>query len=192
MCVEYLNHLVWNCTLAKFYWDKLEHWFEIRVTHVNNLRTLLIQISKLKDSEGLVTCLSATLWKIWLTRNANLFSDLKLEDRTIFKLIKLRSWEWSVSNKIIHDKWFTLWNHNPHMAYSNNNKEELRKLLELWFSHIALVGFVDGAADTGITSPKAGIRGFLMDKHNRTWFIFSGPAYSLRPSKRRNMHYNSC
>lgn len=155
----------------------------MQVTHFNNLRTLFIQSSKRKDSEGFLTCLSATLWTIWFTRNVSVFKNLKMENNTIFNMIKLRSWEWSMSNRLIQDKWFTLWNHNPQVAYSNNKKEELRDLLERWFSQNSLVGFIDGAADMGSSGPRAGMGGFLMDKQNRTWFIYSGPSPFLTEHK---------
>lgn len=174
--VEDIDHLLWNCTLAKLCWKVLEQWFEIRVTNIRNTRDFFLSASKIKDGEGLQTCISATMWTIWLTRNKLLFNNTRSTTRAIEGAIKSLAWEWSASSKLISDKGFVLWNHNPQGAYVNNKKEELHNMLKLWFSQFNLVGFIDGAVEVGKQNPRSGVGGFLMDCHKHTWFIFSGPS----------------
>lgn len=52
-CVEDINHLLWQCTLAKLCWKFLEQWFEVKVTQAQNCKDMLLNASKFKDSQGL-------------------------------------------------------------------------------------------------------------------------------------------
>lgn len=130
-----------------------------------------------KERVGILICLSATIWTLWLTRNAKVFSNQHTEDKMIEKIIKIRAWQWSVASELIDQKWERLWYDSPLEAYKQHKNNGLRQLLSYWFSNNNLVGFVDGSYQiSNDLEHKAGIGGFLLDKQMKVQFIFSGPS----------------
>lgn len=62
-----------------------------------------------KKKVGILTCLAAIVWTIWMIMDALIFNKQHTEDGMIAKIIKIRAWQWSISNGSITHRWEILY-----------------------------------------------------------------------------------
>lgn len=180
--IEDINHLIWNCDLARKCWNFFHKWWELQGTLPSTIKQSIILCSKEQESQGKLTCMCATIWTIWLARNERIFSTKYTDDHTLKRLIQSRSWQWSMANGLISEKWKNLWMQDPLQAYKRTRIEGTKSIFNKWFEVCRYVGCIDGAWSQnkdGII--KAGIGGFIMDNKAQVIFIFSGPCMSISP-----------
>lgn len=127
------------------------------------------------NSSGGLTCFIALLWTLWLVRNDCVFHKRYTPYRIIDELFKNRAWEWSLSKNQITSEFKANWAVNPGLAKKKHGFWEINKLLTAILTDHEYLGFIDGSWKATAQCYKIGICGFLMDKHRKVQFIFSGP-----------------
>lgn len=128
VAVETSKHLLWQCTLATNCWKVFSKWFELKWSIPHDLRELFLRISQTDCQGGTLVCLSATIWTLWITRNAKIFRGNTTNNLMLEKIIKTTAWEWSVRNNSMKYKWRNLWANNPKEAYEAHRKD----MLNMW------------------------------------------------------------
>lgn len=174
---EDMPHLLWHCSLAKSGWDSLLNWFNIKRPSppFMSLSSALIFFSSKINSGGGGTCLISMIWTIWLARNECIFNNTRMEKHVLENLVRIRAWEWSLSNKQITKDFKTQWEVSPILAYKKHDFWIIHKLIDKWREDHDFICFVDGSWKNGKHGCKSGIGGFIMDKEKKVIYTFSGP-----------------
>lgn len=134
-------HILWHCEPAKWGWEFIDKWWEIKVDESNLWKSFsYFKSPSVRAAWGIV--LASTLWTIWLIRNQYVFEGKKVVKKVLEDLILLRSSSWCESLNIIIPHNQTIWNINPVGLILSSSK--LARNLN-FNSNEQLYGFVDGA-----------------------------------------------
>lgn len=175
--VESIDHILWDCESAIWVWKFICEWWSIinvPGTFSNSWlwsTTSLFKGKFVKQVWGIVA--AAALWTLWLFRNQAVFKNvLGSKDQILFVVERIMTWLSEMD--IISPSLTNLWSINPIGAILLHNKGKSIQLAE--GITVDLIGYVDGAwIQTEDNIIKAGVGGFVIDKHKNVVFIFSGP-----------------
>lgn len=180
---ETSSHLFGDCVLAKWSWNFICKWWSIKaLPHENgtfSLAGLLKLFSRpfLKEIWQIVVV--AVLWSIWLARNELVFSNIRIKEACLIKLILLRIDKWGSASGLMTFGADPIWLINPQGAVALRYYKIMNSFWKFKKDQFELIAAVDGA--WGLVDDfnyKGGIGGYLSDKYGNNILIFSGPVFS--------------
>lgn len=103
-CEESIDHLFWRCNLAKWGWLYVFKWWNMGISTYMTRNFSLDWLMMLQD-DGIVSqiwriVVGGTCWSIWLTRNDNIFNNIKISKETLELLIFTRISKWGLAAKL--------------------------------------------------------------------------------------------
>lgn len=98
-----MEHILWNCTLAKSARKITLIWLEIDIVSSNNfdLEAMLNHTRSFGLDVGGGICIALMLWSTWLAKNELIFNNVRTNLKTLEYLIKYRSFLRGKANKLI-------------------------------------------------------------------------------------------
>ena len=176
--MEDQNHIIWHCPFTCDVWVECSKWLDMNLLppETGNITECLRRGSKLHKSGGGL-CLAAIIWSIWTARNELLYQDILSPVHRVMEQIKFRSFCWAKTANIVSKEDFTSWCVSPLSAMNVYSLKSLKSTADYWLHFVDFIGLVDGANQNSISS-SAGMGGYILDKHNKVVFIFSGPINS--------------
>lgn len=191
LAIENFTHLLWHCTLSNTCWDFFSKWLGFEVKRLQLLGEIISAFFKRNGHNRLLILFSATIWSIWLTRNAKAFRNTNTSQAIPEKIILHRAWSQSISNGLILEKWFNLWVCILLEACAHHRQDELRTTLTHRFNHYSLVGFTDGAYNKSIYNiSRSRMGGLLQTKTTKHIIYPQGPFKALMHYKWSKMLFN--
>lgn len=176
--IESIDHILWECVSARWVWNFICEWWSIPYdsvilnSHWFWNTTMSFKRKFIKHVWGFVG--AAALWTLWIFRNQAVFQKVVGTKAQILAIVKERIWTWLSEKDIISQSLANLWSINPIGAILLHNKGMHVRLLDS--NTEELIGYVDGAwSQPGNSMIKAGVGGFIVDRHKNVVFVFSGP-----------------
>nr|XP_017256449.1 PREDICTED: uncharacterized protein LOC108226007 [Daucus carota subsp. sativus] len=178
--VETLNHLLWECEVAKWVWKFIAIWWnlESKFRRLNSFSLEIIMSFQRSAVSSRVwhTVVAAAVWSIWLARNELVFQSTSPSRSCLLNLIFTRISKWGEASKLIPFSADPLWKSNPNGAvaiYFNKLNTEYWNYKMM--SH-DLVCAVDGAWGECVDgSFKGAIGGRVVNKNKKILHVFSIP-----------------
>ncbi|GJV69144.1 RNA-directed DNA polymerase, eukaryota, reverse transcriptase zinc-binding domain protein [Tanacetum coccineum] len=115
--VESVNHLFFNCDMAKHLWDLLAKWWDLDIPVCANILEWYSWLDSLRDSTKVRTFLEGVggtlLWSIWSFRNRLVFSSPPPKKALLWDSVLSQSYLW-ISSRNPKSKFSWIgWLHNP-------------------------------------------------------------------------------
>lgn len=109
---ESLQHLLYNCNISIPVWSKCYQWVGVQMAYHEDPQKNFMQHFLQGENDKLNLCRKvswfATVWSIWLLRNAIIFNNESVDVEKISEMAKLRSWRWlSAKVKSFSSSWLT-------------------------------------------------------------------------------------
>ncbi|WOH04087.1 hypothetical protein DCAR_0623493 [Daucus carota subsp. sativus] len=120
---------------------------------------------------------SATIWTIWLFRNALIFNECRAGKMDVLRVLRLRIFRWLEITKLVSENMESLFWVNPKGAIKVSASKQFNDFWESLWSRYDWVVAVDGAF-TKHKSPnaQAGIGGVIKSSGGNMEYVFSGPS----------------
>uniref|UniRef100_A0A162A040 Uncharacterized protein n=1 Tax=Daucus carota subsp. sativus TaxID=79200 RepID=A0A162A040_DAUCS len=145
-----------------------------------SLTGLLGLISEPDVKESWQMVVSATLWIIWLFRNAYVFNKVKTCKEGVLSVLRARITKWLESTGILCGEYVNLFWVNPWGTARVVFKHKYEEFWEGIMSRYDWVVTVDGAVHkSNNMHVKAGIGGVIRSSRGKPEFIFSGPSGAI-------------
>ncbi|XP_017239669.1 uncharacterized protein LOC108212453 [Daucus carota subsp. sativus] len=178
---ETLTHLFLECEVAVWCWGYVWGSWSIPSRRVNqsvfSLQSILGMISEGGFSETWQIVVAATLWSIWLFRNALVFSNNRAEKEGVLGTLRTRIIKWLEASSILSNGMDRLFWVNPMGAVKLSLVHQCDSFWREVRSSYDWVAATDGAVSRlKNMQPKSGIGGVIRSKEGRLEFIFSGPS----------------
>ncbi|WOH08313.1 hypothetical protein DCAR_0727751 [Daucus carota subsp. sativus] len=163
-------------------WAEICNSWSLSRTRLNgtefSLDRLLGLVSDPEVKEAWQLVVSATLWTIWLFRNALVFNKVKTSKGGVLSVLRARITTWLEISGIIYGKYGNLFWVNPWGAVRVVFKHKYDEFWESIKRRYDWVAMVDGAfhKNSNNTDAKAGVGGMIKSRNGIHDYIFSGPA----------------
>ena len=178
---ESLEHLFLECEIAKWCWEEICKSWSIKWNQFSQvdfaLSKLLEHKMEAEVKEAWQIVVSATIWTIWLFRNALIFNECRAGKMDVLRVLRLRIIKWLEISKLVSENMENLFWVNPKGAIKVSASKQFNDFWESLWNRYDWVVAVDGAF-TKHKSPhaQAGIGGVIKSSGGNMEYVFSGPS----------------
>lgn len=177
---ETVEHLFWDCQLAKRAWDFISSWWNIPKAlfpgEPNTLARLVSFINTTLVNKVWRIVIAATLWSIWLSRNETAFANTRISRRSLEFLITTRVNKWAKTSLLIPFTMDLNWSVNPQGTIALYHYKSSHQYWQYKLENFDFVCDVDeswGLNSLGEFS--GGIGGRMRNKAKDQIYVFAGP-----------------
>lgn len=173
---ENINHLFWDCSLAKWVWDFIGKWWSLENKLSSMASFSLSSLFKLQMSGNSwniwALVVAAAVWTIWVARNEFVFQQVRISKSCLEQVLHIRISKWGKASGIMRFGNDYLWRVNPYGAIAIHQHSVNSKFWQFKGISFDLVwAWGINAQGYGI----GGIGGWIADCKGSILHKFSGP-----------------